>query len=71
VAADPQIILASWCGKPVDIEAICAREGFGAIAAVRTRQIYELSPEIILQAGPGLVSGLAAISRIVRAWAGG
>jgi iron complex transport system substrate-binding protein len=52
MAANPQIILASWCGKPVDIESICVREGFGAIDAVRTGQIYELAPEIILQAGP-------------------
>jgi len=68
VAANPQIILASWCGKPVDIESISARDGFRAIDAVRTGQIYELPSEIILQAGPGLVSGLEAISRIVRAW---
>jgi iron complex transport system substrate-binding protein len=28
VAANPQIILASWCGKPVDIDSIRGREGF-------------------------------------------
>jgi iron complex transport system substrate-binding protein len=68
MAANPQIILASWCGKPVGIESICAREGFGAIEAVRTGQIYELAPEIILQAGPSLVSGLEAIVSIIRSW---
>jgi iron complex transport system substrate-binding protein len=68
VAANPQIILASWCGKPVDIESIRAREGFEAIDAVRTGQIHELAPEIILQAGPALVSGLEEIGRIVREW---
>ena len=30
VRRDPQIILASWCGKPVDIAAIAARPGLGA-----------------------------------------
>ena len=70
VAADPQIILASWCGKPVDIESIRARRGFEAIDAVRTGQIHELAPEIILQAGPNLVSGLETIGRIVRDWVG-
>jgi iron complex transport system substrate-binding protein len=68
VAANPQIILASWCGKPVDIESIRAREGFEAIDAVRNAHIYELTPEIILQAGPALVSGLEAIGQIVRDW---
>jgi len=67
VAENPQIILASWCGKPVDIESIRAREGFAGIDAVRTGQIHELAPEIILQAGPNLVSGLEEIARIVRA----
>ena len=71
VAANPQIILASWCGKPVDIESIRAREGFEVIDAVRTGQIHELAPEIILQAGPTLVSGLEEIGRIVREWVGG
>jgi iron complex transport system substrate-binding protein len=70
VAANPQIILASWCGKPVDIESIRTREGFEAIDAVRNARIYELAPEIILQAGPSLVSGLEAIGRIVREWVG-
>jgi iron complex transport system substrate-binding protein len=71
MAANPQIILASWCGKPVDIESICARKGFWAIDAVQTGQIYELAPEIILQAGPSLVSGLEAIVSIIRSWEGG
>ncbi|MBV8097976.1 MAG: ABC transporter substrate-binding protein [Verrucomicrobia bacterium] len=70
VAANPQIILASWCGKPVDIGSIRAREGFEAIEAVRAGQIHELAPEIILQAGPALVSGLEEIGRIVREWVG-
>ena len=70
VAANPEIILASWCGKPVDIESIRVREGFEAIEAVHTGQIHELAPEIILQAGPSLVSGLKEIGRIVREWAG-
>jgi iron complex transport system substrate-binding protein len=70
VAANPQIILASWCGKPVDIDSIRAREGFEAIDAVRDGHLYELAPEIILQAGPSLVSGLEAIGRVVRDWEG-
>jgi iron complex transport system substrate-binding protein len=68
VAANPQIVLASWCGKAIDIDSIRSREGFSSIDAVQTSQIYELPPEMILQAGPNLVSGLEAIRRIVQAW---
>jgi iron complex transport system substrate-binding protein len=68
VAANPQIILASWCGKAVDINSIRNRKNFSSIDAMRTGQVYELPPETILQAGPNLVSGLEAIRRIVRAW---
>src|SRR5712692_1245825 len=32
---DPQIILASCCGKPVDVEAIRGRAGWGSVSAVR------------------------------------
>jgi iron complex transport system substrate-binding protein len=68
VTANPQIILASWCGKAVDMDSIRNRQGFSSIDAVRTGQIHELAPEIILQAGPNLVSGLEAIRRIVQDW---
>ena len=44
--------LASWCGKPVDIDSMRNREGFSSIDAVQTGQIHELPPEMILQAGP-------------------
>jgi len=32
---DPQIILASWCGKPVDTASIAARAGWDRISAVK------------------------------------
>jgi iron complex transport system substrate-binding protein len=35
IAAAPDIIIASWCGRPVDIEAIRTRPGFSGIRAVR------------------------------------
>ena len=71
VAANPQIILASWCGKALDIDSVRNRDGFSSIDAVRTARIYEMAPEMILQAGPGLVSGLEAMVRIVRNWKAG
>ena len=53
-ASNPDIILASWCGKKVDIEAIKNRPGFDQVNAVMNKQVFELAPEIFLQPGPAL-----------------
>lgn len=67
IERDPDLIAASWCGEPVDIEAIRNREGFGQITAVREEQIHELDPAIILQPGPAcLTDGLEALESIIR-----
>ena len=66
VAARPDVVLASWCGKAVDVRAIRAREGFLEIPAVRAGRIHELSPTTILQPGPAaLTDGLDAVHRHV------
>jgi iron complex transport system substrate-binding protein len=69
IRADPDIIIASWCGKPVDIDAIRGRPDFGDIAAVRNECIHEMDPSIILQPGPAaLTDGLSEIRRILGHW---
>jgi iron complex transport system substrate-binding protein len=65
---NPEIILASWCGKSVDVPAICARPGFAEVEAVKQHQIYSIDPEKILQAGPQLLGGLEEIRRIIQDW---
>jgi len=65
---DPQIILASWCGKPVDVEAIRRRPGWNGISAVKEGRIHELSGEDILSPGPSLVNGLRQIHEIVQSF---
>lgn len=52
--ADPDIILASWCGKKVDIQSIKDRPELRGCTAVKNNTIYELAPEIFLQPGPAL-----------------
>ncbi len=65
----PDVILASWCGKPVDIDAIRNRPGWGNVPAVRHRMIFELDPCGILQPGPGcLTQGLDDIRTALTAW---
>jgi iron complex transport system substrate-binding protein len=60
--AAPELVLASWCGKPFDRDAFLAREGFHALPAARAGRVHELDPAIILQPGPAcLTDGLDAI----------
>ena len=62
IAAAPDVILASWCGKKVRPEKIAARPGWDAIPAVRNGRIHEIKSPLILQPGPAaLTDGLDAI----------
>lgn len=54
IQANPEMILACWCGKKVDIQSITQREGWDSITAVKAGAIYELAPEVFLQPGPAL-----------------
>jgi iron complex transport system substrate-binding protein len=68
VARDPQIVLASWCGKPVDPSAIAARPGWDAVTAVREGQVHALDGADVLVPGPSLMVGLRRIHDIVQAY---
>jgi iron complex transport system substrate-binding protein len=68
VERDPQIILASWCGKPVDTGQIARRPGWAAIAAVKAGQIHEIDGADILSPGPSLVHGVRRIHEIIQAF---
>lgn len=62
IAAAPDLILASWCGKKVRPEKIAARPGWSAVPAVATGRIVEIKSPLILQPGPAaLTDGLDAI----------
>ena len=63
---DPQIILASWCGKPVDVEAIRNRPGWEAVSAVKTGRIHEVDGADILSPGPSVLAGLRHIHEIIQ-----
>jgi iron complex transport system substrate-binding protein len=68
VERDPQIILASWCGKPVDPALIARRPGWERIAAVKNRQIHEIDGADILSPGPSLAHGVRRIHEIIQAF---
>ena len=62
IAAAPDVILASWCGKKVVRDRIRARPGWSEMPAVRHDRIVEIKSPLILQPGPAALSeGLDAI----------
>ncbi len=69
IAARPDIIIGSWCGKKFRPEHVANRPGFGAIPAVQNGFLREIKSTIILQPGPAaLTDGLDAIEAIVAEW---
>ena len=70
IAADPEIIVGSWCGKKFRPEAVRARPGWHAIAAVRDGELHEIKSPLILQPGPAaLTDGVRALHGIIARWA--
>ena len=69
IAAAPDIIIGSWCGKKFVPAKVAARPGFSQIPAVRTQFLREIKSTIILQPGPAaLTDGLDALMAIVQEW---
>tara|TARA_B100001113_G_scaffold43905_1_gene31025 strand:- start:1527 stop:2309 length:783 start_codon:yes stop_codon:yes gene_type:complete len=67
IEKNPDVILASWCGKPVDIDSIKNREGWNQITAIKNDRIHEIDSSIILQPGPAcLTDGLKVIESLIR-----
>ena len=67
IEKNPDVILASWCGKPVDIESIKKREGWDQISAIKNNRIHEIDSSIILQPGPAsLTEGLKVLESLIR-----
>jgi iron complex transport system substrate-binding protein len=69
---DPELVIASWCGRKAKKEKIVARPGWSEVTAVKTDQLYEVKSAFVLQPGPALFTdGAAHIARIIRAAATG
>ncbi len=71
IAAKPDIIVGSWCGKKFVPARVAARAGFSAIPAVRDGFLREIKSPLILQPGPAaLTDGLDALVTIIDEWRG-
>ena len=70
IAAAPDIIIGSWCGKKFVPAKVAARPGFAQIPAVRAGALHEIKSALILQPGPAaLTDGLDQLVRIIGDWA--
>jgi iron complex transport system substrate-binding protein len=70
IAAQPDIIIGSWCGKKFVSARVAARPGFAGIPAVKSGRLREIKSPLILQPGPAaLTDGLDGIIAIVDEWA--
>ena len=67
IARAPEVIIGSWCGKPVRAEKIAARPGWSDVPAVRNGHIYEVKSTYILQPGPAaLTEGVRRLHDVIR-----
>jgi iron complex transport system substrate-binding protein len=64
---DPQVVVASWCGKKMKKATILGRPGWDVVSAVRSDRIYEIKSTYILQPGPAsLTEGVRRLQEIIR-----
>jgi iron complex transport system substrate-binding protein len=63
-AADPDVVIASWCGAGdrVPLEKIAARPGWESIRAARESRIFCIADELLNTPAPTLVAGLHALA---------
>jgi iron complex transport system substrate-binding protein len=62
LAKDPDVVIASWCGKAMKRRTIVEREGWDRMRAVRNGHVYEIKSTYILQPGPAsLTEGVARL----------
>ncbi len=71
VRRDPELIVASWCGKKANLDRIARRPGWGQVAAVKAGRVHEIKSANILQPGPSLLHGLRELHTLIAAAAFG
>ena len=62
---DPDIIFASWCGKPVRKENIVNRPNWDKLTAIKAGRLWEIPAADILQPGFRLINGFERMQRLI------
>ena len=68
VRRDPEIVLASWCGKPVDLDAFRTRKGWQDVSAIRSGEVHEIDGADVLAPGPSLLVGLRRMHDLIQGY---
>ncbi len=69
IEANPDIILASWCGKKFKKKKMLNRKNWEEITAIKHDAVYEIDSSIILQPGPASISeGIEIMHKIFESW---
>ena len=68
VRRNPDVIIASWCGKAVEKAKIASRPGWDGLPAVEAGRIHEIKSAFILQ--PGLASLTEGVRQLHEILAG-
>ena len=67
IARNPDVIIASWCGKAMKKRTIVERPGWDRVNAVRDDRIHEIKSTYILQPGPAaLTEGVRQLHDILK-----
>jgi len=67
IQRNPDVVIASWCGKAMKKRTIVERPGWDRIDAVRNDRIHEIKSTYILQPGPAsLTEGAAQLHAILK-----
>ena len=63
---DPEVVVASWCGKAMKKRTIVERPGWDCVSAIRRDQVYEIKSTYILQPGPAsLTEGVTRLHECI------
>tara|TARA_R110000737_G_scaffold13690_1_gene29582 strand:+ start:13793 stop:14611 length:819 start_codon:yes stop_codon:yes gene_type:complete len=69
IAKQPDIYIASWCGRKFDQDKVTARAGWQDIPAIKNGDIFEINSTDILQPGPAaLTDGVEQLASIIKQW---
>lgn len=66
VRQDPEVLIASWCGRKFQPNLVRSRPGWSDVSAVRNNRLHEVKSAMILQPGPAsLTDGLSALRKAI------
>jgi iron complex transport system substrate-binding protein len=69
ITKQPDIYIASWCGRKFDEEKVTSRAGWQEIPAIKNGDIFEINSTDILQPGPAaLTDGVNQLADIIKQW---